>query len=254
MVYIDWCLHPFHSFSIFVSDNRTDWGNAVLSTHLVGGRLGYTFPPQTKRYIKCVNDQEDANWWGFWNFSVFNTAGSTEIDTGDNVNIALNKTITGGSNGNLIVDGNLSNSGTFENMILDLGASYSIARMFIKSDANGSGFHTTISSSDDNKTWTPRQNINMLGENIVYANYSARYLKFEAPNLNHGSSWATPNFNEIEIYKTGKPTSVTKLHAVKNESMGRTKANLGNAFSATGRKFSGSQKQSQVKVQLFQPR
>jgi len=157
--------------------------------------------------------------------NVFNTAGSTDIDTGDNVNLALKNPTTGITinNANLSNDGDTltgSDGGIFQ---VDLGASYDIRRIHFKENAGFNSFMVLISTSDDGAKWTPQQwvyckgdwNAGRMYDNLIFGNYKARYLQIKQDGIDFGGRYGFPTFYEVEVYKTGMVTNTTGVQLEK---------------------------------------
>ncbi|WHY17218.1 discoidin domain-containing protein [Paenibacillus sp. G2S3] len=67
------------SYEVYVSNDGTNWGNAVASGNGTGPVVTATFAPQNARYIKVVQTGTASSWWSIREFNVFGSTG-----TGDN--------------------------------------------------------------------------------------------------------------------------------------------------------------------------
>lgn len=211
----------FEDFDLFVSDDDKTWGTAIATGSLVdlgGNRLPISFPTQTKQYIKIVRLESGDGWWGARNFSVHNTTGTTLIDSSDTVNIALHKTVISKKNdAALLVDGD-DNTGTNpDTLTLDLGSIQKIAKINLKIAPLQTGLWFGIETSDDGIKWTLKQR-SFLGteskrvhSGVVFANYSARYLRFNFPIQDYNGKWVFVSFREIEVYKPRAGGAATAL-------------------------------------------
>lgn len=250
-------MDAFYAYSIYASDDGQTWGLPILSGTNVNGLMEFNFPTQHKRYIKYENDLfVPGRWWGFMNVSVYNTAGTTAIDTGDDINIAKNAIASMGTNSILVpktVDGDLNTGVACDNQIsLDLKSVYSIARVHLRINNYGQMFFANLLTSDDGKNWTKRQRfevgspaINTLLDVLIRGGYKTRYIQIQAPGLNQGGNWAGPQFYEIEAYASKgeglTTTMVRKQGMLSNSSSHMIKTQFGiSLHNLNGRKINAS--------------
>ena len=223
---------PFISFKLYASNDVAAWGETIFEGTLVsagaGSNMPVNFPMQQKRYLKLVPTSPSLDPWAhFDNISVLNTTGSTPIDTGDNVNIALHKSTEGSvaTNASLLFDGDTKTVSDVNTAVIDLGSVYAIARMHLKFAyfTNWECF-IPISTSNDGINWTLKQvysattiwsgggTVNIMGDYVVFANYSCRYIKLDFPPPYF---IAKQKLAEIEVYKSGP--SVVGIHPRKTK-------------------------------------
>ncbi len=248
----------FLSYDLYVSDDGLTWGNPILSANRSDWSAvnpPINFAPQKKRYFKLVNRWTRDAWWGLANICVMNTAGSSLIDTGDDVNIAMKKsTIGSGIDATTLFDGDTATGIEAGIVQVDLGAVYPLRRINVKIAPTTHGtFYFLIESSDDGKIWTERQNVyNDLSGNFVHTqrvlpNYSARYLRFNFELMPLGNTNGFLKYNEIEVFqsKTIDPNAVSIIPIRKGNTQKSSPFNIrqqGDYFSANGKFHKGHDK------------
>ncbi len=200
----------FENLDVLVSDDAASWGNPIASQSLVdngGYRMPVSFPVQTKRYVKLVT-RHAAGWWGARNLSFADTTGTSEDEAGDGVNLALHKPTAGSNvNADLLFDGDTETLVKAGIVVVDLGAVYPIGKIHLRTAPYNVGVWYTIETSDDGTAWALKQKVfnetlnEKIHDAVVFANYSARFLRFNFPKVSSGNSSDYHEWSEIEVFK-----------------------------------------------------
>jgi O-glycosyl hydrolase len=92
------------SYSVYVSNDGTNWGTAIMSGTGLGQDAQAYFPTQTARYIKVIQTGSAANWWAMSEFRVYNASPSLLNHTGWSATASISG---GGTSPSGILDNNL---------------------------------------------------------------------------------------------------------------------------------------------------
>jgi hypothetical protein len=91
------------ALSLYVSNDATNWGSAIVTTTGTAQLVTLSFPFQTARYIKVVLNGSASNWWSIYEFNVYGIRPVLSIRDGWVASASLNSSVASSA-----LDGKLS--------------------------------------------------------------------------------------------------------------------------------------------------
>ena len=239
-------------YAVYVSNDGSNWGSAIATGSGSGPITDITFSSRTARYIKVVQTgSSSTNWWGIFEFNVYNTGGSTPTPT-PTPGGALNRTgwtASGtGSGFSNALDGNMSTrweTGAYQTNGQYFQVDMQSVKTFnqIRLDATGydndypRGYAVYV--SNDGSNWGSAVATGSGSgpiTDITFSSRTARYIKVVQTGSSSTNWWGIFEFN---VYNSGAPTPTPTPGPAKYEAESGTVGNgatIANDSAASGGK------------------